>query len=73
MQNVLIACATVKKEEFTKTALHCLLSFTSQVTVANFVFQDKIFHPLSDSVMLTPLPSTEVWDVHSLPLNLTCL
>ena len=73
MQNVLIACAIVKKEEFTKTALHCFLSLTSQVTVANFVFQDKIFHPLSDSVMLTPLPSTEVWDVHSLPLNLTCL
>lgn len=31
MQNVLIACAIVKKEEFTKTALHCLLSLTSQV------------------------------------------
>lgn len=73
MQNVPIAYAIVKKEEFTETALPCLLSLTSQVTMADIIFRDEIFHPLSDSVMLTPLPSTEVWDVHSLPLNLTCL
>ena len=38
MQNVPIAYATVKKEEFTETALPCLLSLTSQVTMADIIF-----------------------------------
>ena len=38
MQNVPIAYATVKKEEFTETALPRLLSLTSQVTMADIIF-----------------------------------